>query len=104
MSQRLLGVIMKEKTDYMAKVLLDGGQVEEYPIAGSPMVAAPYNEHLALVLRDGRAISLNWSKVILIDFIPSGEKEVTHVLPEDTARELIASGAAREDGLGLRIL
>lgn len=52
---------------YIARVLFDGGQIEEYPIGDSPILPPPCDNFLQIKTTDDRAIYLNLAKVISID-------------------------------------
>jgi hypothetical protein len=75
--------VILEPCDFEAEVQMDGGQVENYMIAGSPIIGTPYNDKLDLVLADNRTIALNWSKVHMITFTPRKTRETSIDVPKD---------------------
>ena len=91
-------VIMREPVEYLAKVLFDGGQIEEMTIQGSPLTASCYNSKMDLLLADGRVFTLNWSKVISIDFKPVKWDDIERDFPGDAAAQMVGRGAARWPG------
>jgi len=88
-------VIIDEPCDYRARVLLDGGQVEEFDLEGSPFNYQINDSKAVLNAKDGRVMSFNWSKVISIEYEPRGKRATRYDILKETAEQMIAEGNAR---------